>query len=135
MNKKMPVIPCGIALIRDGRRFLISQRCDEDSFGSKWEFPGGKKDGGETFEQCVAREVKEEVGVDVAVRGKYMEIRRRYHQRIIWLNFFLCEALRGEPKPVECQKVEWADVNDLEKYDFPPANERVIKKLKAEFDC
>jgi mutator protein MutT len=132
-EKELPVIPCGVALIRDERRFLIAQRCSDDSFGSKWEFPGGKKEADETFEQCVAREVKEEVGIDVEVREKLMEIRRPYHERIIWLNFYICSPVSGEPRPVECQKVLWADVDELAGYDFPPANDRVIEKLKALF--
>jgi mutator protein MutT len=124
------VIPCGVALIRRGRQFLISQRCKDDTFGSKWEFPGGKKEPGETFEECVAREVKEETGVEVQVHQKFMEVRRRYHERVIWLNFYLCSYLSGEPRPVDCAQVLWADIDELKKYDFPPANDAVIQKLK-----
>jgi len=132
-EKQLPIIPCGVAIIRDKRRFLISQRKDDDTFGSKWEFPGGKKESHESFEECVAREVREEIGIEVTVQEKFMTIRRRYHERIISLNFFLCTALSGEPKPVECQKVLWADLDELLSYDFPPANERVIGKLKERF--
>lgn len=132
-EKKLPIIPCGVALIRDKRRFLISQRKNDDTFGAMWEFPGGKKETDETFEECVAREVKEEIDIEVAVHEKFMTIRRRYFERIIWLNFFLCTPLSGDPKPIECQKVVWADVDELLSYAFPPANERVIGKLKARF--
>ena len=128
-DKEFPVIPCGVALIRDGRRFLISQRKKDDSFGSLWEFPGGKKNTDETFEECVAREVREEVGVEVTVHGKFMDIRRPYHERTVWLNFYLCSMLSGQPKAVDCQKVLWVDVEELKGYHFPPANERVIEKL------
>ena len=124
-----PVIPCGVALIKKGRFFLIAQRLEKDSFGSLWEFPGGKKNPDETFEECVAREVMEEVGIRVVVQEKFMEMRRKYHERIIWLNFYLCTLLSGEPKPVECQKVAWTDLHRLGDYKFPPANERVIRKL------
>lgn len=127
------MIPCGVALIRDQRRFLIAQRRKDDSFGSLWEFPGGKKNSDETFEECVAREVKEEVGIEVAVHEKFMEIRRPYHERTVWLNFYLCSPVSGQPRPVECQQVLWIDVDELLKYSFPPANERVIEKLKARF--
>ena len=131
--KDYPVIPCGVALIRRGKSFLISQRMKEDSFGSLWEFPGGKKNRGETFEECVAREVQEEVGIRVAVHEKFMEMKRTYHEKIIWLNFYLCTELSGEPKPVECQQVRWAELDQLSGFDFPPANERVIKKLIETF--
>lgn len=128
-NKKMSVIPCGVALIRRDRQFLISQRNADDTFGSFWEFPGGKKNPGESFEGCVARETREELGIEVAVEKKFMDIRKEFNQKIIWLNFYLCSYISGEPKPIECQKVLWADVADLEDFNFPPANEKVIKNL------
>ena len=129
----MITIPCGVALIRRERDFLISQRKKNDSFGLLWEFPGGKKNSDESFEECVAREVKEEVGIEVHVHEKFMEIRRCYHERIIWLNFFLCTHLSGEPSPVDCEKTEWVSVENLKNYAFPPANETVIEKLKELF--
>lgn len=126
---RVPVIACGVALIHDGRRFLIAQRCEGDSFGSFWEFPGGKRDPGETFEQCVVRETREELGVTIAVERKFTEIRRRHKERVIWLNFYLCRYLSGEPMPIECQQVRWVDVTELGQYTFPPANEIVIQEL------
>jgi mutator protein MutT len=126
---KMPVIPCGIAIIRRGSEFLISQRCEDDTFGSFWEFPGGKRNPGETFEDCVVRETKEELGVDIVVRSKFMELRRQYNEKIIWLNFYLCDYVGGEPRAIECQKTAWSDVDGLKKFRFPPANELVIAKL------
>lgn len=128
-----PVIPCGVALIRRGREFLIAQRNPEDSLGSFWEFPGGKKNAGESFEQCVVRETREEVGVEIAVDRKLMEARRHYNGKIIWLNFYLCRYVSGDPRPIECQKALWADVGDLKDYRFPPANERVIEYLLKEY--
>jgi mutator protein MutT len=123
------IIPCGVALIRRDREFLISQRKKNDSFGSMWEFPGGKKNPEESFEECVVREVKEEVGIDVCVHEKFMEISPRYYERIIWLNFFLCSHVSGDPSPVDCEKIEWVRVENLKNYAFPPANDIVIRKL------
>lgn len=122
-------IPCGVAVVRRGREFLIAQRKKNDSFGLFWEFPGGKKNEGETFEECAAREAKEEVGIDIQVHEKLAEIRRSYHDRVIWLNFFLCSHVSGDPRALECEKVAWVDVEELKKYAFPPANEAVIQKL------
>jgi A/G-specific adenine glycosylase len=123
------VIACGVALIRRDREFLIAQRKPEDSFGSFWEFPGGKKNTDESFEECVAREAREELGIEVAVEEKFMEIRRRHHKHIIWLNFYVCSYVSGEPRPLECQKVLWVDLDELKRFKFPPANDRVIEKL------
>ena len=128
-NKKMPVIPCGVALIRRERQFLISQRNADDTLGSFWEFPGGKRNPGESFEACVIREAREELGVEVSIDKKFMEIRKEYNEKIIWLNFYLCSHISGNPQPIECQKVVWADVADLKNYSFPPANDKVIETL------
>ena len=128
------VIACGVAIIRRGRDFLISQRKKNDSLGNYWEFPGGKKNEGEVFEECVAREALEEVGVEVKVEQKLMEIRRPYNQKIIWLNFYLCSLVSGEPRAIECQKTQWADVSELQDFKFPPANEKVIRCLLERFD-
>ena len=123
------VIPCGVALIRKDRQFLISQRHEKDTFGSYWEFPGGKKNPEESFEECVVRETKEELGIDVVVEKKFMEIRKKYNEKIIWLNFYLCSHAGGEPRAVDCQNVQWAAVEELKNFNFPPANELVIAKL------
>lgn len=133
-RRKTPVIPCGVAVIRRGREVLIAQRNADDTFGSFWEFPGGKKNPGESFTDCVRRETKEELGVDIFVRRKLMDIRKNYNQKVIWLNFYLCDYVSGEPRPIECQKVLWADVSELKNYRFPPANEIVIETLLSEAD-
>lgn len=127
------VIPCGVAIIRRGREFLISQRRKDDTFGSFWEFPGGKKNEGESFEDCVVRETEEELGVKVAVQHRLMDIKKKYKNRIIWLNFYLCSYLSGDPQPLDCQKVLWVDVMKLKDFKFPPANEIVIEALVKKY--
>lgn len=131
--KKTRVIPCGVAIIRKERQFLISQRHADDTFGSYWEFPGGKRNEGETFEQCVVRETMEELGVEVRAGKKFMEIRKTYDDKTIWLNFYLCDYVSGDPRPLDCQKVVWADLLELKNFLFPPANERVINRLLRHF--
>ena len=127
---RLNVIPCGVALIRRGREFLISQRRDDDTFGGYWEFPGGKRDAGETLAQCVVREVREELDIEIAAGRKLFDIQKKYRDRVVWLNFFLCSYLSGEPKPLASQRVQWVDVLKLDKFKFPPANKIVIKKLQ-----
>ena len=133
-KQERKVIPCGVAVIRRHRDFIIAQRRKDDSFGGYWEFPGGKKNPGETFEACAAREALEEVGLEISVGRKIMEIRRPYHEKIIWLNFYLCSSLSGEPRAIECQRARWVDVADLKRFKFPPANDKVIRFLLERFD-
>ncbi len=133
IQKKLPVIACGVALVRRGREFLISQRNANDSFGSLWEFPGGKKNQDESFEDCCARETLEETGVTIRVEKKLMELRRQYNEREIWLNFYICAYISGEPQPLDCQNVQWVDVQNLSQFPFPPANNLVIEKLLKEY--
>ena len=129
-----PVIPCGAALIRRGRQFLIAQRMANDTFPHCWEFPGGKKNSDETFEACVVREVREELGIEVRVEKKLGEVRREHPQKTLWLNFFLCSELGSQtPRPLECQAFLWVDVEELKNYQFPPANEKLIERLVAEY--
>lgn len=129
-RRRVPVIPCGVAVVRRGREFLIAQRQADDTFGSYWEFPGGRKNPGERFEDCVVREAREELGIEIAVERPLLQVRRRFHRRLIWLNFYLCRLVSGQPRPLESQRAEWVDVDRLEGFAFPPANERVIRKLK-----
>lgn len=129
----MVKIPCGVAVIRRENSFLIAQRKPEDTFGSFWEFPGGRKNPGESFERCVVREAKEELGVDIRVDEKLMTVRRAYGPKKIHLHFYLCTYLSGEPRPLDCQQVRWAGVDELEGFHFPPANGRVIDNLKQRF--
>lgn len=118
-----------MALIRRDHEFLIAQRHKNDTFGSYWEFPGGKKLEGEAFEECVVREAKEELGIEVDVQEKLMDLKKKYHNRIIWLNFYLCSYVSGEPRPLDCQNWQWVDVMKLKDFKFPPANEIVIDSL------
>ncbi len=132
-HKGPSVIPCGVGLIRRGEEFLIAQRYPEDTFGSCWEFPGGVRKPKESFEECVVREVREELGVEVRVERKFMEMRRQFNNRVIWLNFFLTSFISGDPRAIECQAFTWVRVEELKNYRFPPANETVIDKLMKEF--
>ncbi len=132
-KKPLPVLPCGVAIIRRGREFLIAQRNPEDRLGYFWEFPGGKKMRGESFEECVVGEAREELGIEVSVHEKFTDVRKKYSGRIIWLNFYLCSHIGGEPQPIDCQKVQWVDVLALKDFKFPPANSAVIERLIEEY--
>jgi len=125
------VIEASAALIfRDGK-LLITQRHAGAHLGGRWEFPGGKREDGETFEQCLVREIREELGVEIAVGELFEEISHAYPEKSVHLKFFLCQLLAGEPKPLECAAVKWIEKAGLDAHEFPAADARLLARLKA----
>lgn len=126
----LPPLDVAIAVIRHQGKLLISQRMEDDSFGGFWEFPGGKLHEGETMELCLAREIREELGITVEVGLKRMEISHRYPGRVIRLHCFECRLVEGDPRPLECSECRWVTPQELDQFVFPPASAPLIKKLK-----
>ena len=124
-------IEVSAALIFCEGKILITQRYPDADLGGLWKFPGGKREPGETFEQCLARELREELGVEVNVGGLFQEITHVYADKTVHLKFFLCELLKGEPRPLGCQAVKWAGKSELADHDFPAADGRLLDKLRA----
>lgn len=117
-------------IFREGR-LLIAQRRPGDHLGGAWEFPGGKREQGESFEGCLARELHEELGVQVEV-GKMVEsVEHNYPGKQVHLRFFLCRLVEGEPQPRGCAAVAWISPEELTRYDFPPADARLLDQLRA----
>ncbi len=113
-------------------RLLITQRNESDHLGGMWEFPGGKVELGETFEQCLFRELREELGIDVEVGELVESISHEYPERKVLIKFFRCNIIMGEPKPLDCQNLKWVEVDELENYEFPHADAQLIERLRNE---
>jgi mutator protein MutT len=127
---KQPIDVAAALVFRNGR-ILLTQRCADAHLGGLWEFPGGKREAGETFEECLVRELREELGVTVNVGGLFDEITHRYPDQAVHLKFFPCELIEGEPQPLGCADVKWAAKSELADYDFPAADARLLDKLRA----
>lgn len=128
----MKQIEVSAALIfRDGQ-LLITQRHADAHLGGCWEFPGGKREAGETFEQCLMREIREELGVEIVVGELFEEISHDYPEKSVHLKFFLCKLISSEPQPLDCAAVKWIDKAGLDTQEFPPADARLLEKLKIE---
>ena len=113
---------------RDGR-VLIARRGPSSHLGDLWEFPGGKRLPGESLEECVAREVREETGLEVEVGNALPPITHDYPDRSVRLYPYQCAARKGNPAPRECGLLAWVIPADLASYAFPKANAPLLSLL------
>lgn len=129
MNPKRIEVSAAL-IFRDGK-LLITQRHAKSHLGELWEFPGGKREANETFEQCLVREIREELGVEIAVGELFEQISHDYPEKSVHLKFFVCKLLSGEPQPVDCAAVKWVAKSELADFQFPDADLQLIEKLKS----
>jgi len=124
------------ALIFHGGKLLITQRRAGAHLGGLWEFPGGKREAGETFEQCLVREISEELGMRISVGELFAEVAHDYPEKSVRLKFFICRILSGEPQPLGCAGFRWVKKSKLTRFDFPAADAQLQEKLKSRnFGC
>ena len=123
------VIEVAAGLIFRHGRLLITQRRPSDHLGGLWEFPGGKRRPEETFEQCLERELFEELGVRVWGGELMAAITQAYPEKTVALRFYRCAWRAGEPRPLECQALAWVGPDDLNRYPFPPADAQLLAEL------
>ena len=121
------------AIIIDKNKILIAQRGANEKLAGKWEFPGGKIELGETPQECLKREIKEELEVDIAVGNYLGESIYTYPNGEIKLIAYFATILEGDIKLSVHDKVEWITISQIDKYDFAPADIPFIEKLKEVF--
>ncbi len=117
-------------VFRDGR-LLITQRRGDDHLGGLWEFPGGKRERKETWDGCLRRELKEELGIEVEVCELFGSITYAYPEKTVHLKFYRCLWRKHEPRALGCHAFAWVTVCRLAEYAFPPADEQLLQKLVA----
>ena len=118
------------ALIWEGDRFLACQRPAHKARGLLWEFVGGKVEPGETPEDALIRECREELDVTVAPRDVFMTVIHEYPDLTVRLILFNAVIAEGTPKLLEHNDLRWITVNEIDSLDFCPADEEILKKLK-----
>jgi 8-oxo-dGTP diphosphatase len=119
------------ALIFRHGQLLITRRHANTHLGGLWEFPGGKREPGETFKQCLKREIREELGVEITVGRLFDSIIHTYPEKTVHLKFFSCRPGRGELQPLGCEDLKWAGRFELKNYEFPAADARLLEKLES----
>ena len=118
------------AVIVENGRVLIAQRPPGGRHPGDWEFPGGKVEPGESPEECLARELAEELGVAVAVGERLAEVRHVYPDLSIHLMAFACEITAGEPRDICCSAHAWASPAELKEYDLLPPDQEIAHTLR-----
>lgn len=120
------------AVVRRSGRIMICQRRPEAHNGLKWEFPGGKLESGESPQQALERELREELAIETRT-GRIFDI---YHEapdgRGLMILFFRSELVSGEPRTIECNDIHWVEPSRLIEYDLAPADREVAKRLAEE---
>ena len=125
-------VDAAIGVVKRDGRVLICQRKTDDTLGDFWEFPGGKCEPGESLQECLARELMEEVAIKARVVRKLTPIEHDYPDVCVRLHPFLCEHLEGEATAIECQRTKWVEASELSGYQFPPANESLLEEVVRE---
>ena len=132
-KKPIPHKRIGVAVITDAQgKILIDRRKQEGLLGGLWEFPGGKIEPGESVEECVKREIMEELGIEIEVLGRLITIDHVYTHFKVTLNVFNCTHLSGDPQPLESDEVKWVTLEEIDEYPFPKANGQIIKALREQ---
>jgi mutator protein MutT len=117
-------------IFHDGK-LLITQRHAGAHLGGLWEFPGGKRESDETFEQCLVREIREELGAEICVGELFESVIHPYPEKTVHLKFFVCRLEGGEPQMLGCAAFKWISAAELDNYQFPAADTKLLEKLRA----
>ena len=121
------------ALIWDGDRFLICQRPEHKARGLLWEYVGGKVEAGETKQEALVRECKEELDVKISVGDVFMDVIHEYPDITIHLTLFHAQIMSGEIRLLEHNAVAWITPDEIPDYSFCPADKEINERIAAEY--
>lgn len=125
-------LPVVAAVLRDAQgRVLLARRLPGGPHGGLWEFPGGKIEPGETPREALARELAEELGIQVAVSDELLAVDHSYPHLRIRLTAYACTLAAGAPAPLHCQEFAWVSPGDLASYPMPEADVPIARKLAS----
>ena len=119
------------ALIWDGNRFMICQRPAHKARGLLWEFVGGKVEKGETKEEALIRECREELNITIGVKDVFMDVVHEYPDINVHLTLFNATIAEGVPKLIEHNDIKWITTSEIPNYTFCPADEEILEELST----
>ena len=117
------------AIIKKNNLYFIAQRNRNKHMGLKWEFPGGKVNENETFEEALSRELKEELNIEINIYKKIAEEVYKDEKIDIILHYYLCSQKNGNLKLNEHENLAWVEKKDFEKYDFAEGDGNILSSL------
>jgi 8-oxo-dGTP diphosphatase len=129
----MKHLDVAIAVVFCNSKILIARRKAGGVLGGFWEFPGGKREPGESLEDCVRRELLEELAMRVQPVVSFVPIQYQYPDRYVTLHPFLCTHESGKPQLLACDEIRWIEPKQLRDFSFPPANHQLIEQVIAAF--
>ena len=118
-------------IIKKNNKVLIGQRKFHDNFGGKWEFPGGKLENSEMPEDCIIRELKEELNIDVKEFEHFLSYIKDFSAYKMIIHAFIITKYDGDFQTNDHEKIIWTDIQDLNNFDFLEADKEIIKKLQS----
>ena len=131
MSERVPVVVAAGVVSVDGK-ILVTRRKAGTHLERRWEFPGGKLEPGEAPQECLVREFREELDVEIEA-GQILEvIFHRYPERNVLLLIYACKLVDGEPRAIECEKLMWLEKKELERLDWVPADRAFVRRLASE---
>ena len=123
------------ALIWDGDRFLICQRPAHKARGLLWEYVGGKVEAGETKQEALIRECREELGITISVGDVFMDVVHEYPDIAVHLTLFHAKITEGTIQLLEHNAVAWIKPDEIPNYDFCPADKDINNRIAEEYNC
>jgi mutator protein MutT len=129
-KSQLPHKQVGVAIISNAAgEILIDKRKMGGAMGGMWEFPGGKIEAGETIVDCIVREIREELAIDISVGEHLLTIEHNYPTIRVTLIVHHCKHISGIPQPIESDEIRWVKIGDLRQYQFPDANVAIIQAI------
>ena len=127
--RKHTIIEVAAALVFRNEKILIARRPSGVHLAGLWEFPGGKREQGESFESCLQREIWEELDCGITVGSLVFRNVHSYSEKTVEIRFYHCTLTQGEPRAIECDALEWITKDQVADYSFPAADVALLEYL------
>ena len=129
ISDQKKIVPVVAAIIWDNDKFMICQRPANKARALLWEFVGGKVEPGETKEQALVRECREELAITVSVGGAFAEVVHEYPDITVQLTLFNATIAEGVPQKLEHNDIRWISISEISQFNFCPADEEILKRI------